>query len=134
MRIEAFTATELDKISEKKPCQLWTKPQRFEDHFRLHHQGNDVRVEAFFRAVISSGGIAAELVLKPFGRSGLLEVEFAYQVLYQAMVGWNMEFDELHCIFKVSGTVRFDDALCVVRRLRVTVCRRREARRTWSYR
>jgi hypothetical protein len=41
MRLEAFMATELDKIHlGNKPCQLWTEAQRFED-LRLHHLGND---------------------------------------------------------------------------------------------
>jgi hypothetical protein len=41
MRPEDFTATELDKIfSGNKPCQLWTKAQRFGDHIHLHLQGN----------------------------------------------------------------------------------------------
>jgi hypothetical protein len=43
IRIKAFTATELDKIlSDNKPCQLWRKTQRFGDHIRVHHQGNDI--------------------------------------------------------------------------------------------
>jgi hypothetical protein len=43
IRLETFTATELDEIfSGNKPWQLWTKAQRFGDHLRLHHQGNDV--------------------------------------------------------------------------------------------
>jgi hypothetical protein len=33
---------QLDKIfSVNKPSQLWINAQRFEDHLRLHHQGND---------------------------------------------------------------------------------------------
>jgi hypothetical protein len=41
IRLEAFTATELDKIfSGNKPYQLRKKAQRFGDHPRLHHQGN----------------------------------------------------------------------------------------------
>jgi hypothetical protein len=31
-------------FSGNKPCQLWIKTQRFGDHFRFHHQGNDVKV------------------------------------------------------------------------------------------
>jgi hypothetical protein len=45
MRLETFSATELDKIfSGNKPCQLWIKAQRFGDHLRLHRQGNDVHI------------------------------------------------------------------------------------------
>jgi hypothetical protein len=45
IRLEAFTATELDKIfSGYKLCQLWIKAQRFRDHLRLHHQGNNAEM------------------------------------------------------------------------------------------
>jgi hypothetical protein len=38
IRLEVFTATELDKISSgNKPCQLWMKA-----HLHVHHQGNYV--------------------------------------------------------------------------------------------
>jgi hypothetical protein len=49
LRLEAFMTTELYKIfSGNKPCQLWTKAQRFGDHLRLHHQGNDVKVDRWW--------------------------------------------------------------------------------------
>jgi hypothetical protein len=31
-----------DQENSNKSCQLWIKAQRFEDHLRLHRQGNDV--------------------------------------------------------------------------------------------
>jgi hypothetical protein len=44
--ISYFKHKELYKIfSGNKPCQLWIKAQRFGDHLRLHHQGNDVKVD-----------------------------------------------------------------------------------------
>jgi hypothetical protein len=32
-------------FSGNKACQLWIKAQRFGEHLRLHHQGNDVKVD-----------------------------------------------------------------------------------------
>jgi hypothetical protein len=46
IRLEAFMVTELNKIFlHNKLCQLWIKAQRFRDHLRFHHQGNDVKVD-----------------------------------------------------------------------------------------
>jgi hypothetical protein len=40
-------ASELDKIfSGNKPCQLWSKVQRFGDHLRLHHHFIPLMMEA----------------------------------------------------------------------------------------
>jgi hypothetical protein len=45
IRLEDFTATELDKIfSGNKPCQLWTKVQRFGDRIHFHHQGKCIQI------------------------------------------------------------------------------------------
>jgi hypothetical protein len=62
IRLEAFTATELDKIlSGNKPCHFWTEDQSFGDPLRLHHQGNNVMVDRFFMFIYS-------LCLLPYDR------------------------------------------------------------------
>jgi hypothetical protein len=48
IRLEAFTVTELDNIFNNKPCHFWIKAQRFGDHLRLRHQGNDVKFDRWW--------------------------------------------------------------------------------------
>jgi hypothetical protein len=40
--LKDFTTTENKFFLDNKPCQLWTKAQRFGDHLCLHHQGKCV--------------------------------------------------------------------------------------------